>query len=176
MQDDVTDTALCGTRENLIDRERICIVGWSSGGYAALMGAVKTPDLFTCAVSINGVADLPMLWTSDGRKFIGGKEWRKSIGENREDLAEISPYGRADEIKIPIMLIAAKDDARVDYKHSKKMYKALKKQRKKVQYIELKSGGHSINVDNERIKFMAAMGKFIDRQLAGGQGRQTREP
>ncbi|MEM9878687.1 MAG: alpha/beta fold hydrolase [Pseudomonadota bacterium] len=171
MQDDVTDTARWAAGEGLIDAKRTCIVGWSYGGYAALMGAVKTPDLFACAVSINGVIDLPMLWSSDGRKFIGGKEWRKSIGDNREDLADISPYGRAEEIEIPVLLIASKDDERVDYKHSMKMYKRLRKLKKTVEYVALKTGGHSIVVNKERFRFMTAMGKFVDTHLSENAGR-----
>lgn len=165
MQDDVTDSTQWAIDSGLIDARRICIVGGSYGGYAALMGAVKTPDLFQCAISMNGVADLPMMWTKDGN-FIGGKEWRKGIGENRAELKDISPYHRAAEIKIPVLLVAAKDDARVDFRHSKKMYRKLRKLKQPAEYVELKSGGHSVDVNDERVKWFAAMGTFVDEALA----------
>ncbi|MEM7568801.1 MAG: alpha/beta fold hydrolase, partial [Pseudomonadota bacterium] len=168
MQDDVTDTAKWAIEQGYTDPERICIVGWSYGGYAAMMGTVKTPDLYTCAVSINGVIDLPMLWTDD-RKFIWYRDMRESIGENRSDLKEISPFHQADKTKIPVLLVASKDDDRVSYRHSKRAYKALKKKKVDVTYIELKSGGHSVDVDAERI----TMFKGIDAFLAKHLGRNT---
>jgi dipeptidyl aminopeptidase/acylaminoacyl peptidase len=165
MQDDVTDTARWAIETGLADPARLCIVGGSYGGYAALLGAVKTPDLFACAVSVNGVVDLPLLWTDDA-KFIWYRQMRDSIGENRSDLKKISPYHRAEEIKIPVMLVAAKDDNRVNYKHSKRMYKKLNKLKKPVQYIELKSGGHSIDVDEERARYFTALESFLAEHLS----------
>ena len=58
MQDDLTDAVQWAIGEKLADPKRICIVGAGVGGYAALMGAVKTPDLFRCAVSVGGISDL----------------------------------------------------------------------------------------------------------------------
>ncbi|MEM6834855.1 MAG: alpha/beta fold hydrolase [Pseudomonadota bacterium] len=170
MQDDVTDTAAWAIESGLIDKNRMCVVGWSYGGYAALMGAVKTPDLFQCSVSINGVADLPLIW-SDDRKFIWYKRFRESIGENRSDLKEVSPYHRAEEISIPVLLVATQDDARVNYKHSKRMHKRLKKLKKESEYLEMPLGGHSIDIDEARIKMFEAMDAFMARHLAVEEGR-----
>jgi dienelactone hydrolase len=167
MQDDLTDTVKWAVEQSLSHAGRICIVGGSYGGYAALMGVVKTPDLFQCAISLNGVADLPLLW-NDERDFLWYKKMREEIGENRKDIKTISPYHRAKEITKPVLLIAAKDDWRVNYKHSRKMYKKLKNLKKPVKYIELKSGGHSVDVDAERIKMFKAMGKFVDAAIGGG--------
>jgi dipeptidyl aminopeptidase/acylaminoacyl peptidase len=113
------------------------------------------------------VADLPLLW-NDERDFLWYKKMREEIGENRKDIKTISPYHRAKEITKPVLLIAAKDDWRVNYKHSRKMYKKLKNLKKPVKYIELKSGGHSVDVDAERIKMFKAMGKFVDAAIGGG--------
>ena len=44
--------------DGIADPKRICIVGASYGGYAALAGATFTPDLYACAVSFAGVSDL----------------------------------------------------------------------------------------------------------------------
>lgn len=164
MQDDLTDTVFWAVAEGLTDPDRVCIVGGSYGGYAAMMGVVKTPDQFRCAISINGVIDLPLLWKDD-RDFLFYKRFREKLGEKRSDLEEISPYHRADEIKSPVLLIAAKDDWRVNYKHSKKMYKKLKKLKKPVEYLELKTGGHGIDVDDNRVKWFEAMDAFLAKHL-----------
>jgi len=136
-------------------------------GYAAMMGLVKTPDQFQCAVSVNGVLDLPRRWRDD-KDFLFFKRFQEKQGVERGDLKSISPYHRAEEITKPALLIAAKDDWRVNYRHSKNIYKKLKKP---VEYLELKTGGHSIDVDANRLKWFTAMGDFVDRHLNAGDGR-----
>lgn len=164
MQDDLTDTVHWAVSENLTDEKRVCIVGGSYGGYAALMGVVKTPDQFQCAISINGVADVPLLW-NDEANFLWSERMRELIGESRKNTKTISPYHRADEITKPVLLIAAKDDWRVNYKHSKKMYKRLRSQGKTVKYLQLKTGGHGVDVDAERILWFKAMDSFLAEHL-----------
>jgi dipeptidyl aminopeptidase/acylaminoacyl peptidase len=65
MQDDVTDGVRALVAQQLADPSRVCIVGDSPySGYAALAGAAFTPELYACAVSINGVSDLPAYVTA----------------------------------------------------------------------------------------------------------------
>jgi pimeloyl-ACP methyl ester carboxylesterase len=56
------------------ESKRICIVGASYGGYAALAGAAFTPDLYACAVSINGITDLPALMREQRARITGCRE------------------------------------------------------------------------------------------------------
>lgn len=58
MQHDVSDAVAWATKEGMIDPSRVCIVGASYGGYAALAGLTLTPELYRCAVSVAGVSDL----------------------------------------------------------------------------------------------------------------------
>jgi dipeptidyl aminopeptidase/acylaminoacyl peptidase len=55
MQDDVTDGVKALIAQAIVDPERVCIVGASYGGYAALAGAAFTPELYACAISVAGV-------------------------------------------------------------------------------------------------------------------------
>ena len=83
MQDDLTDAVGWAAASGIADAGRVCIVGASYGGYAALMGAVKTPDLYKCAVSLAGVSDLPDLIAHqsdyvlgrEAREVLVGKAW-----------------------------------------------------------------------------------------------------
>jgi dipeptidyl aminopeptidase/acylaminoacyl peptidase len=61
MQDDVTDGVKAMIKNGLADPARICIAGASYGGYAALAGAAFTPEMYACAISVNGISDLPAL-------------------------------------------------------------------------------------------------------------------
>ena len=59
MQDDVTDGVKAMIDQKLADPRRICIAGGKLWRYAALAGAAFTPDLYACAISINGVSIYP---------------------------------------------------------------------------------------------------------------------
>ncbi|MDP6673444.1 MAG: prolyl oligopeptidase family serine peptidase, partial [Gammaproteobacteria bacterium] len=128
MQDDITDGTQWLVDQGMADPDRICIVGGSYGGYAALMGAVKTPDLFQCAVSINGVSDMQAMMTSNNRFYFG---WvaNSYIGDwsDRAMLKENSPTNRAADIRIPVLLAHSTKDSVVKFSQSEKMAKALKK-------------------------------------------------
>ena len=73
MQDDVTDGVRALIEQGIADPKRVCIVGWSYGGYSALAGAAFTPELYACAASIAGISDLPDLLGFDF-KTSGGRE------------------------------------------------------------------------------------------------------
>lgn len=167
MQDDVTDGAKWLIDQGIADARRVCIMGGSYGGYAALMGAVKTPGLFNCAVSINGVTDLPMM-VAESRRYVGGKIWTKSIGENRADLKDYSPFHQVDKIRIPVLLIQADDDARVPKDHAKKMARKLKKAKKDVTLVRLKDGGHSLDTEAARLGTLKAVERFLAEHLGKG--------
>ena len=98
MQDDITDGVEGIIEAGLADRERICIMGASYGGYAALAGGAFTPDLYKCVISIAGVSDLPKMLIDERRQH--GKNdwayeyWERVIGdprEQREKLRSVSP-------------------------------------------------------------------------------------
>ena len=58
MQDDVSDGVKKLIADGIADPKRICIVGASYGGYSALAGATFSPELYACAVSYAGFADV----------------------------------------------------------------------------------------------------------------------
>ncbi|MFZ5610517.1 MAG: alpha/beta hydrolase family protein [Pseudomonadota bacterium] len=167
MQDDVTDGTQWLIDQGIADPRRICIVGASYGGYAALMGAVKTPDLFRCAVSLNGVSDLFDL-IADDRRTIGLRDWIAMIGDTREDresLEQNSPARQADKIKVPVLLFHAKDDTRVDVEQARNMARALKKRNKPVTLVEVEEGDHSLEIESARLAFLKALEAFLEDNL-----------
>ena len=170
MQDDVTDGAKYLIAEGIADPNRICIFGGSYGGYAALMGAVKTPDLYKCAVGWNGVYDLKKMMR-DGAWYVrgGGRAyWETAIGDYSDTkfLESISPAERADEIKIPVLLTAATDDRVVRSSQSNVMASALRRAGVKYEYLKLEEGGHGYRNTETRIKFMTALEEFLVKHLS----------
>ena len=163
MQDDVTDGARWLIEKNYADPDRIAIVGASYGGYAALMGAVKTPDLYRCAVSFAGVSDLPRL-LSHARKFIHGKYRTRYIGDlwkDRKMLAENSPARRAEEIQVPVLLIHGDQDTTVDIDQSERMAKALRKYDKEHRFVELEDGDHYLSLFQNRLRYLQESEQFL---------------
>jgi dipeptidyl aminopeptidase/acylaminoacyl peptidase len=55
--DDVEDGVRYVIENFNIDKNKIAIYGGSHGGYATLMGMIKTPDLYACGVDYVGVSN-----------------------------------------------------------------------------------------------------------------------
>jgi dipeptidyl aminopeptidase/acylaminoacyl peptidase len=128
------------------------------------MGAVKTPELYRCAASINGVLDLPEIVSFD-KEFIGGHEWTKSVGLEGEKLKSVSPYHQAEKIKIPMLLIHAKDDARVPPRQAERLAKQLKNLDQEVTLVSVEHGGHSMNNEQARTIILESLEQFLVKAL-----------
>ncbi|MCW9017474.1 MAG: prolyl oligopeptidase family serine peptidase, partial [Kangiellaceae bacterium] len=129
MQDDITDAVRYMIKHKYVDPNRVCIVGGSYGGYAALMGVIKTPNIFKCAVSMNGVTHLREQIEFDvatsGMYSNTIKELHyKRIGDpekDREKLDQNSPILNVKKINKPVLIIAGKEDDIVPYKQSEQL-------------------------------------------------------
>lgn len=160
MQDDLTAGAKWLIERGIADKDRICIAGWSYGGYAAAMGLIKTPNLFRCGISVNGVYNLPEIIV-DGEKFVGGAVWTKNIGLAGESAKTVSPFHQADRIEAPLLLIHAEDDSRVPYSQAKSMHKRLKKNDRPASLIRLPGGGHNLQNSASRTTMLEAIETFL---------------
>ena len=164
MQDDLEDAVKYLIDEKIADPKKVCIVGASYGGYAALMGATKTPDLFQCAISFAGMSDLVRMRDSY-RHFINKNIARKQFGEDKAQLKETSPVRMAERVKIPILLIHGKDDTTVPVVQSRIMADALKDEGKVHEYIELENGTHYLDYYPDRKQTFEAMENFLKKYL-----------
>ncbi|EYC50108.1 peptidase S9 [Hylemonella gracilis str. Niagara R] len=168
MQDDLADGVAWAVSQGVADPARVCIVGASYGGYAALMGVVKTPELYRCAVSFAGVSDLPDLIRHWGN-YIGGDEWgEEQIGRfwgDRARLQATSPARQAEHIRVPVLLVHGTVDRAVPIEQSEAMVKALKRAGKPYRYIEQEGGDHYLSRYEHRLEFFTAMESFLDENL-----------
>jgi dipeptidyl aminopeptidase/acylaminoacyl peptidase len=168
---DLTDGATYLVEEGISDPNRICVVGWSYGGYAALMSGVEEPDRYRCLVSIAGVSDPGML-IDDYRHFLNKKHVQKFVGRDAEVIKRGSPLKRASEIRAPVLLFHGDQDINVSIKHSKKMAKALKRAKTPVEYIEYEDVEHSILRNGYRVDMLDRIGSFLDAHI----GQPTAAP
>lgn len=149
MQEDVEDAVDQLLASGRVDPKRVAIWGASYGGYAALMGGVRRPDLYQAIVSVAGVTDLPEMLEDEKRA--GGEDspyyqlWVRRIGDpvkDAEKLITISPRRRAADIKAPVLLIHGMDDYVVPVDQSKMMAGALRGAGKDAELITLRETGH----------------------------------
>lgn len=173
MQHDVTDGVTYLREQGLA--ERLCIAGGSYGGYAALAGATFTPDLYDCAISFNGVADLSDMleYSRDrgGRDSQAVRYWRLSMtgdfapDQLQAELAARSPERFVDQIEIPVLLIHAEGDTVVTVQQSQAMDLAMRRAGKDVRYVELEGGDHWLLEPHNRARVLQEMETFLGQHL-----------
>jgi dipeptidyl aminopeptidase/acylaminoacyl peptidase len=164
MQDDLTDGVQWLIREGIVDPKRICIVGASYGGYAALMGAIKTPELFQCAISWAGVTDVNDMMRFDRNQMLPSryKNWRNRVrGEAEVDLRKVSPVNHVAQIGVPVLLMHGTKDDNVPFRQARNFVKAMEKAGKPLSFIEFAEAGHSIENSEDRVRFLTAIEAFL---------------
>ncbi len=164
---DITDAARWAVAQGIADPARMCTVGWSFGGYAALLGAVRNSDLYRCSVSIAGVSDLHQL-VQEARFFSNYRFAREQIGLNKEKLLADSPRRHVGQIKIPVLLIHGNRDYQVEVDHSEKMESALKKAGKPHRAVYLDKATHQLDRRSDRITLLTEIEKFLLENLGPG--------
>jgi dipeptidyl aminopeptidase/acylaminoacyl peptidase len=171
MQDDITDATRWAIEQKIAIADRICIYGGSYGGYAALMGAAREPDLYRCAIGYAGVYDLPLMFGSgdvpDSR--FGRDYLERVLGNDMNKLRARSPVSMAQDIKAQVLLIHGKDDTRADYEHAKRMRAALEQHRKKVEWLALGGEGHGVYDEDSRREVYERILQFLDSSLRSSQ-------
>jgi dienelactone hydrolase len=167
MQTDVSDGVAYLAAAGLIDPKRVCIVGASYGGYAALAGVTLESGIYRCAVAFAPVSDPASMlaWTV---RDTGGKlslrYWDRYMGVRGADdpgLDAISPLKHADRVTVPVLLIHGKDDSTVPYEQSADMAKALKKANKSFEFVTLRSEDHYLSRSDTRLQMLTTTVNFL---------------
>ncbi len=167
MQDDVEDAVAHAVTAKGLDASRIGIMGASYGAYAALMGAVKRPELYKAAIGICGVYDLPdvLTWedrTDDTQGQPIYEFWTKRIGDRATmgpALEAASPRRRVSEITCPVLLVHGVDDDVLPVIQSRRMRDALRGAGKRVELIEVADAGHA---DWEEAREQELMTRYVE--------------
>lgn len=171
MQTDLSDGVRDLAKQGIIDPKRVCIVGASYGGYAALAGATLDTGVYRCAVSVAGPSDLKKMLLSvrashNGAVSAAQRYWLRFMGADGirdPDLAAISPAQQAARANIPVMLIHGKDDTVVRYDQSQIMADALKKAGKPVEFITLEGEDHWLSRGATRLKMLTETVAFVEK-------------
>ncbi|MBV8500671.1 MAG: S9 family peptidase [Paucibacter sp.] len=174
MEDDLADALLWAQKQGLAKQGKACIAGASYGGYAALMGPVRFPELFSCAVAWAGVADLDLFlqgnwWVSDDLSDSGRSYYLPElVGDVKQDAAMLranNPVLLADRMKSPVMLVYGEADLRVPLAHGKRMRDALRAAGNPPEWFTYPGEGHGWTNPQNQVDFAEKMAAFLGRNL-----------
>lgn len=143
------------------DAQKLSIVGWSYGGYAALQSAVSAPDLFRSVVAIAPVTDLQRLRRDSLGRF-NGRIVRDFIGEGPH-VREGSPALRAAEIRVPVLMFHGSLDTNVDIEQARTMRRALESAGRSVELVEYEGLAHSLTTSEARTDMLRRISAFLPR-------------
>jgi dipeptidyl aminopeptidase/acylaminoacyl peptidase len=171
MHDDLVDAVGYIVAQGWADRAKVAIYGGSYGGYAALVGAAFTPDVFCCAVDIVGPSNLktlletiPPYWAP----MIAQLHRRVGNPETDADfLWSRSPLSRARDIRIPLLIAQGANDPRVKQAESEQIVAALNEAGIDHEYMLFPDEGHGFAKPENRIKFYTAAERFLAKYLGG---------
>lgn len=171
MHDDLIDAVEFAVQQGWAIRDRIAIYGGSYGGYAALVGATFTPEVFRCAVDIVGPSNLlsfietvPAYWES----FL--EMLYRRVGHPEKDeafLRERSPLFHVDKIRIPMLIAQGANDPRVKQSESEQIVQAMREKNIDHEYMLFPDEGHGFAKPENRLRFYAAAEKFLAKHLGG---------
>jgi len=160
---DIATSARWLASQGIADPDRMAIVGWSYGGYAALQSAATDPQLYKAVVAVAPVTDFAML-KEDYTGYTSASVVAREIGSGAH-VAEGSPYRRAAEIQAPVLLVHGDLDANVAFRHSEKMAAALRDAGKQVEFLQYKGLDHQLRDSKVRAEFLTRMGQLLDRTI-----------
>lgn len=168
MQDDIEDGVRWAVAEGIADASRVCIYGGSYGGYAAMMGLAKTPDLYRCGVNFVGVTDLDLFldatWSDYAYSDFISYSVKEMMGE-RAKWKDNSPVKLAERIKSPVLLAYGSVDRRVPIEHGTRMRAALEDAGKKHEWMVMVGEGHGFRDMRSIEAYYGAVEKFLAEHL-----------
>ena len=169
MQTDLSDGVRDLVAKGMVDARRVCIVGASYGGYAAMAGVTLDPDVYRCASAVAGISDLRRMLASEiddtgSTRNTTLRYWQRFMGAKSNTDANIdawSPARLAMRVSVPLQLIHGKDDTVVRLEQSRLMRDAMKKAGKPVDYLELAGEDHYLSRPPTRIAMLEAQVAFL---------------
>lgn len=172
MQDDLADVAQWAAKERLVDASRLCIIGSSYGGYAALMAPIRHPAMFRCAASFAGVTDIDLMYSSANSDVTARQrryEMPVLIGDREKDatlLRAASPLLRVGELKLPVLLAHGGLDRRVPLEHATKFVSAARKAGVSIERVDYPREGHGFYYPDNQTDFFKRLEQFLARWMA----------
>lgn len=173
IEDDIDAALSQALASHPIDRDRMCALGSSYGGYSALVSAIRWPGRFRCVVSFAGVSDRILFFTASdsGRSEEGRRRLEEAIGDPNADTAdmlEFSPLYRYRDLTLPVLLAHGTEDLRVDYEHTRRLARVLSQAGRPPVLLTLEGEGHGIEKAANRKTLWEGIAGFLHAHLGSG--------
>jgi dienelactone hydrolase len=164
MQDDVDDGVAWLARRGTIDAKRVCIMGASYGGYAAMWAAARDQHIYRCAISYAGISDVRAQLDFDHKTFAerAFRAWRNRIQGKAASLEALSPVTYASGLTMPILIAHGTADQTVPVDQSERLHDALTRAGKPHEFVEYQGEDHTMRDPANEADFLARVGKFLD--------------
>jgi len=166
MQDDKDDGALYLVEQGLVDKDRIAMFGWSYGGYAALVAASRTPQIYQCVIAGAAVSDTEMQVNYYRNQLRGhGRDQQLTMWGD-----SINPIKEVEKVNVPILIIHGSVDQRVPPAHARKYTALLDKYGKDYKFVELDGADHFYNTlfYDHQIKLYQSLISFLKNDCGPG--------
>ncbi len=163
MQDDLDDVITHLAAQGTIDPKRVCMFGWSYGGYASARAAQRDADKYRCTIAGAGVYDLQMMREYD--KGYLGSFGSNYLAKGAVELSTVSPAKNPDGRWAPIMIVHGVRDQRVPVAQARTLVSALKGAGKKegadYVYLEQPKNTHNLPYDDVRIEWLKGVEDWL---------------
>jgi dipeptidyl aminopeptidase/acylaminoacyl peptidase len=156
---DVNDAGRWLVGQGIADPERLAVMGWSYGGYAALQSQVVDPELYRAVVAIAPVTDLQDT-KEQARAYISSTLVADFVGDGRHVLAG-SPARHAERFRAPVLLFHGTNDLNVSVRQSRSMASRLERSDRSVEYIEYDGFDHDLDDATTRADMLTRIGAFL---------------
>jgi dienelactone hydrolase len=165
MQDDVDDGVAWLAKQGTIDSGRVCIMGASYGGYAAMWAAARDKGIYRCAISYAGISDVRAQLDYDHKTFEerAFRAWRHRIQGNAPSLESLSPLSYAASVKMPILIAHGTADQTVPADQSERLHDALTRLGTPHAFVEYPGEDHTMHDPAHEADFLNRVGAFLDR-------------
>lgn len=164
MQDDVDDGVAWLAYRGTIDPKRVCIMGASYGGYAAMWAAARDQGIYRCAISYAGISDVRAQLDFDHQTFEerAFRAWRQRIQGRAASLEALSPVTYASGLAMPLLIAHGTADQTVPADQSERMHDALVRLGKAHEFVEYQGEDHTMRDPANEADFLARVGRFLD--------------
>ena len=160
---DIEDSARSLIADGAVDADRVAIAGWSYGGYAALLGAAESPDLYKATIAIAPVTSLDAL--IDEAQYFTNEQMVKTMIGSGDHLRTGSPVRRAADIQAPVLLVHGDRDTTVLVDHSLEMRDKLSGAGKQVKLLRYEDLDHGLEGSDARTEMLTEIGALLDRTI-----------
>ena len=167
VQQDIIEGTQWAISQGRVKADSVCIMGFSFGGYSAVMSATIAPELFKCVVAGGGVYDLNMMFEEgDIPDRLYGKSYLQDVlGKDTAKRTEFSPVNNVHKLKAPVLIVHGEKDRRVPIEHAEALREAMDEHGKKYEWFVKPSESHGFYSEKNRIEYYERVAEFLGKHF-----------